>query len=59
MEQNTGDLIKVLTVNDPKRFAKKDFLNFFEGKFKENSFFSLNSGNLYLTLQPELCPYGS
>ena len=44
MEQNTGDLIKVLTVNDPKRFAKKDFLNFFEGKFKKKFIFFFEFG---------------
>ena len=31
----------------------------FSGKFKKKSYFSLNSGNFYVTLQPELCPVGS
>ena len=31
----------------------------FSRKFKNNSDFILNSGNFYLTLQLELCPYVS
>ena len=49
---------KLITVKDWKIFMKDVDLNVFEGKFKEISFFSLNSGNLYVTLQPELCPFG-
>ena len=31
--------------------------NLFSRKFKKKSDFSLNSGNFYVTLQPELCLY--
>ena len=47
------------TAKDWKMFIKDVDMNVFEGKFKEISFFSLNSGNLYVTLQSELCTFGS
>lgn len=50
---------KMRTVKDWEMFIKDVDMNIFKGKFKEISFFSLNSGNLYVTLQPELCPVGS
>ena len=34
-------------------------INVFSTKFKKKSYFSLNSGNFYVTLQLELCPFGS
>ena len=33
--------------------------NFFSGKIQKKSDFILNSGNSYVTLQLELCPYVS
>ena len=41
--------------NKGEKFKKRLEKNFFLGKFKENSDFSLNSGNFYVTLQLELC----
>ena len=45
--------------NKGEKFKKRLEKNFFLGKFKENSDFSLNLGKLCVTLQPELCPFGS
>ena len=42
-----------------KGFLLQDGNELFSRKFKNNSDFILNSGNFYLTLQLELCPYVS
>ena len=42
-----------------KRFVFQNGSGLFSRKFKNNSDFILNSGNFYLTLQLELCPYVS
>ena len=42
-----------------KRLLKEARFNVFLGEFKKKSHFSLNSGNFYVTLQLELCPFGS
>ena len=39
-----------------ERSLQSGDFNVFLGKFKKKSYFSLNSGNFYVTLQPELCP---
>ena len=49
-DQRTGKMGK-----SSEAAVKKDF---FLGKFKEILFFSLNSGNFCVTLQPELCSIG-
>ena len=45
--------------NKGEKFKKRLEKNFFLGKFKENSDFSLNSGNFYVTLHLELCAVAS
>ena len=42
-----------------KGFVSQGGNELFSRKFKNNSDFILNSGNFYLTLQLELCPYVS
>ena len=59
MRQNIDCKSRMRTAKDWKMFIKDVDMNVFEGKFKEISFFSLNSGNLYVTLQSELCTFGS
>ena len=49
----------VTTEKNGKKFKKEHEKDFFLGKFKENFIFSLNSGNFYVTLQLEMCPFGS
>jgi len=55
MTINTGQRMK----NMGNKFNEKVILNFFSRKFKKKSDFSLNSGNSYVTLQLELCLFGS
>ena len=49
----------VTTRKSRKKFKNKHEKDFFLGKFKENFIFSLNSGNFYVTLQLEMCPFVS
>ena len=49
----------IRTGNPRKRFVTPDEIELFSRKFKNNSELILNSGNFYLTLQLELCPYVS
>ena len=54
----TSNIVKITeerTKNRGKKVQKKLGGNFFLGKFKENSGFSLNSGKFYVTLRLELC----
>ena len=39
-----------------EKFIKNTNFELFSGKIQKKSDFSLNSGNLYVTLQFELCP---
>ena len=58
----TSNMVKTAgerTENRGKKFKKRLGKNFFLRKFKENSDFSLNSGNFYVTLQLEMYPVAS
>jgi len=52
-------MTEVRTFGTREKFKKKTQKELFSEKFKEIFVFSLNSGNFYVTLQPELCPDGS
>ena len=52
------EITKKIAWETEKRFAKSREFNFFSVEFQKKSNFSLNSGNFYVTLQPELCADG-
>jgi len=47
---------EIITRRDREKFKETSNFELFLGKFEKKSDFSLNSGNLYVTLQLELCP---
>ena len=51
--------IEIVIKKTGERPVNEVGINVFSTKFKKKSYFSLNSGNFYVTLQLELCPFGS
>ena len=56
MRNCKSETLKFGTRKRQERSLRSGDFNVFSGKFKKKSYFSLNSGNFYVTLQLELCP---
>ena len=53
------EINEVRTWETSRKVLSDTETNFFSGKIQKKSEFILNSGNSYVTLQFELCPYVS
>ena len=59
-QERKVDIILGQRMEKPERkFNGRSDFGLFYGKFKKKYDFSLNSGNLCVTLQLEMCPYAS
>ena len=51
--------LAIISLKSVQGSLEWDEKRFFLGIFEKKNYFSLNSGNFYVTLQSDLCPVGS